>query len=77
MENNRIITVVTRRTDGSFAEKFSLAINSEIESDLQAVKNFVSNFVMHGKAKWFEIYEGTNLNFGDFRAKPFYTTRED
>jgi hypothetical protein len=77
MENNRIITVVTRKMDGTFAEKFSLAINPEIESDLQSVKNFVHNFVMHGKAKWFEIYEGTNLNFGDFRAKPFYTTRED
>jgi len=74
--NNRIVTVVTRRIDGTFAEKFSLAINPEIQSDLQQVKNFVSNFVMHGKAKWYEIYEGTNLNFGDFRAKPFFSTRE-
>jgi hypothetical protein len=73
--NTRIVTVVTRRVDGSFAEKFSIAINPDIESDLQQVKNFVHNFGMHGKAKWFEIYEGSNLYFGDSRVKPFYTTR--
>ena len=77
MENNRIITVVTRKTDGSFAEKFSLAISSISETDMQTVKNFVYSYVMHGKAKWFEIYEGTNLYFGDFRVKPIFTTRQD
>lgn len=77
MENSRIITIVTRRVDGSFAEKVSVAINPGVPSDIEDVKRFVHNFVMHGKAKWFEIYEGTNLYFGDFRIKPIFTTRED
>ena len=76
MESNKGFTVVVRRVDGSFSEKFSVKISSDEVSDMQDVKNFVHLFMMHGKAKWFEIYEGTNLHFGDFRAKPIYTTRE-
>lgn len=73
--NSRIITIVTRRADGTFADKYSVAINPEIEGDLKEVKNFVYNYGMYGKASWFEIYEGTNLYFGDFRTKPFFTSK--
>lgn len=73
--NTKMYTVVTRKVDGSFAEKVSVATNPDTEKDLQDVKNFVCNFMMHGKAKWFEIYEGTSLYFGDFRVKPVYSSR--
>lgn len=74
--DNKIFTVVVRRVDGTFSEKFSVKISSDEHSDLEDVKQFVHLFMMHGKAKWFEIYEGTNLYFGDFSVKPIFTTRE-
>ena len=72
---NKTVTVVVRRIDGSFSEKFSVAVDPEMPSDIDTVKNFVSDFMINGKSKWFELYEGTNLYFGDFRVKPFYTSR--
>jgi hypothetical protein len=75
MEDNKILTIVVRRVDGSFSEKFSVKLSSDFNSDFEDVKQFVHLFMMHGKAKWFEVYEGTNLYFGDFRVKPIYTTR--
>ena len=71
----KVVTVVVRKIDGTFMEKFSVTIDPDMPSDIDTVKNFVNDFMMNGKAKWFELYEGTNLYHGDFRAKPFYTTR--
>lgn len=73
---NKIITLVTRKIDGSFAEKVSLEVQNNKE-DLDKVIDFAMYYMLHGKAKWLEVYEGTNLYFGDCRVKPIFSSREE
>ena len=47
---NKIVTLVTRRIDGSFAEKVTLEIQNNKE-DFDRVIDFAMYYMLHGKAK--------------------------
>jgi len=65
----KIYLVVSRKYDGSFAER--VRVNCTVEE----AKN-VGKLMLHTKAIKYEIYEDGKDYMGDFRIKPIYVSGE-